>query len=55
MSKKDNLTATAFVCVPCGKEVVVSSWSVSRRALWCCGVEMVKKDTEAIRLPKKEK
>ncbi len=32
-----------LVCVPCGREIVVSSAGVSRTTLWCCGKPMAAK------------
>ena len=29
-----------LVCVPCGKEVIVSNAGVSDTTLWCCGSPM---------------
>lgn len=32
-----------IVCVPCGREVVISNLGVSRTTLWCCGRPMKQK------------
>ncbi len=32
-----------LVCVPCAREVVVSSCGVARTTLWCCGRAMKSK------------
>ncbi|MDD5108098.1 MAG: hypothetical protein PHC29_01105 [Candidatus Omnitrophica bacterium] len=32
-----------LVCVPCGSEVIISNFGVSRKTLWCCGKAMQKK------------
>ena len=32
-----------LVCVPCGREVLVSSSGISRTTLWCCGRAMSQK------------
>lgn len=29
-----------LVCVPCGREIVISNCGISRTALWCCGKPM---------------
>jgi hypothetical protein len=29
-----------LVCIPCGREVVVSAAGVSRTSVWCCGKPM---------------
>ncbi|MFH1768295.1 MAG: hypothetical protein ABH858_03945 [Candidatus Omnitrophota bacterium] len=29
-----------LVCVPCGREVLISSAGVSRSTIWCCGKSM---------------
>jgi len=29
-----------LMCVPCGREIVVSSSGISRTTLWCCGRPM---------------
>ena len=39
-----------LVCVPCSREVVISSAGVSRTTLWCCGRPMQQKAKTA---PKK--
>ncbi|UCC94552.1 MAG: desulforedoxin [Candidatus Omnitrophota bacterium] len=31
-----------MVCVPCGREVVVSSGGISSATIWCCGKPMRK-------------
>ncbi|OGW40287.1 MAG: hypothetical protein A2Y97_09220 [Nitrospirae bacterium RBG_13_39_12] len=40
-----------MVCVPCAREVVISSAGVSRTTLWCCGRPMTQKSKAA---PKKK-
>jgi len=45
MAKKAKAKAKAkkrskLVCVPCGREVVISSWGSSQRTIWCCGKAM---------------
>ncbi len=32
-----------MVCVPCAREVIISSAGVSRTTLWCCGRPMQQK------------
>ena len=32
-----------LVCVPCSREIVISSAGVSRTTLWCCGRPMQQK------------
>ncbi|MCX5702051.1 MAG: hypothetical protein NTW64_03620 [Candidatus Omnitrophica bacterium] len=32
-----------LLCVPCGREVVLSSLGVSETTIWCCGRPMNKK------------
>ena len=32
-----------FVCVPCGREVIVDAYGISEESTWCCGQPMVKK------------
>jgi hypothetical protein len=29
-----------LVCVPCGREVVVSNLGVAKTTIWCCGTPM---------------
>lgn len=43
MAKKAALRKGArLVCVPCGREVVVSESGVAATTLWCCGKPMRK-------------
>ena len=42
-----------MVCVPCGREVLISSCGVSRTTLWCCGRPM--KGKVAVRKNKSKK
>ncbi len=32
-----------LLCVPCGRELTISSCGVSDRVVWCCGKPMQKK------------
>lgn len=32
-----------LVCMPCGRELTISSWGVSNTAVWCCGKPMQQK------------
>jgi hypothetical protein len=32
-----------FVCVPCGKEVIIDCCGASETTIWCCGRPMKKK------------
>lgn len=41
-----------LVCVPCGREVVLSTAGISGTTIWCCGRPMKKKAKAA---PKKKK
>ncbi|MDD5556659.1 MAG: hypothetical protein PHN82_05340 [bacterium] len=45
----------SMVCVPCGREVVVSSAGVSGTTIWCCGVPMKGRAARKTRAPKKRK
>ncbi|MDO8488696.1 MAG: hypothetical protein Q7S42_01080 [Candidatus Omnitrophota bacterium] len=29
-----------LVCVPCGREAIISNFGVSGRTIWCCGKAM---------------
>jgi hypothetical protein len=42
-----------LVCVPCGRELTVSNWGVSRATLWCCGKPMDKKGNTKVTKKKK--
>jgi hypothetical protein len=42
-------------CVPCGREVVVSSWGSSATTIWCCGRPMKKGAAKAKKAKKKAK
>lgn len=46
-----------LVCIPCGREVVVSSIGVSQKTIWCCDKPMQlgkKKVKEAVKTVKKK-
>lgn len=36
-----------MVCIPCGREVVISDLGVSESAVWCCGRPMKAKGKRA--------
>jgi hypothetical protein len=38
-----------MVCIPCAREVVISSAGVSRTTLWCCGRPMQQKSKAAVK------
>jgi hypothetical protein len=38
-----------MVCVPCAREVVVSSTGASSTTLWCCGRPMKEKSKTAVK------
>jgi hypothetical protein len=38
-----------LICVPCGRQVVISNWGISRTTLWCCGRPMKKKTTSLVK------
>jgi hypothetical protein len=42
-----------LVCVPCGRQVVVSNAGVSRTTIWCCGKAMAQKAAAAKKARKK--
>jgi hypothetical protein len=43
-----------LVCVPCGREVTVSSAGVARTTLWCCGRPMGGKKKAALKKKSKK-
>ncbi len=34
---------TRLVCVPCGREVIITASGISYTTIWCCGKPMKKK------------
>ena len=32
-----------LVCIPCGRQIVISDAGISRTTIWCCGKPMAKK------------
>ena len=45
----------SLVCVPCGRQVIVSSAGIARTTLWCCGKPMAKKTAARTTSAKKQK
>jgi hypothetical protein len=43
-----------MVCIPCGREVVISSAGISRTTLWCCGKPMAQKAKASKKKPIKK-
>ena len=40
MAKAKLKKGQSLLCVPCGREVTISSSGISRTTLWCCGRPM---------------
>lgn len=36
-----------IVCVPCGRETIITNAGISERTIWCCGRPMSKKTKAA--------
>jgi hypothetical protein len=45
----------ALVCIPCGREVAVSSAGISTATIWCCGMPMKAQGTGGSRRAREKK
>lgn len=54
MAKAKVKKGEKLICVPCGREVVISECGISTTTLWCCGRPM-KKTTPSLVKEVKEK
>jgi len=41
-----------LACVPCGREVVISSCGIARTTVWCCGRPMTAQAKGAVKKKK---
>ena len=49
MAKAKVKKGAKLICVPCGREIVISNWGISRTTLWCCGRAMKKKTSSLVK------
>lgn len=49
MAKAKIKKGTKLICVPCGREVIVSCCGISSTTLWCCGRPMKKSNPSLVK------
>jgi len=60
MAKAKIKEGTKLICVPCGREIVITNCGLSTTTLWCCGRPMRKSSPSLVKkvrekLPRKKK